>query len=429
KKEPLPILRVFKMATPWAGLVFLGLVGALIDGAIMPIYSLILTRVSKSFIDIKKPGFHDIGVSDSNFWALMFVVLGVISFFAINARIGALEHVGESITYDIRLNSFKTLLNQEIAYFDNPINSVGILSSKLSTEAEQIQGLISKVTGPIIMAISTMCVGLGIAFANGWKLTLVVLACVPVIALANVLQMRILTNVSIKTKKSYELVSQIASESIVNIRTIAGLTKENIFFDDYITRVNVAHKSALSGAIKASFGYSLSMGSPFLINALAFWYGTTLVASGEYDFTQMFQVITAVLFTGIALGQSSSQLTTFVKSKVAAIDLFELLDRQPAISCSEDYGTRPAKLLGNLELKDARFSYPTRPDAPILQGLDLSILAGKKVALVGASGSGKSTVIGLAQRFYDLNSGSLHVEGTNIKEWNLPYLRSGMAIV
>ncbi|KAI9291177.1 P-loop containing nucleoside triphosphate hydrolase protein, partial [Neoconidiobolus thromboides FSU 785] len=423
------LIRVLMMTTSWKRITLLGMIGSLCIGAIAPLYSLILGQISVSFIEIATVEFHEKGIADAKFYCLMFVALGAFTFITVSLKVGALEYVGESITYEIRLKAFKNLLNQEIAFYDNPDHGVGILCAKLSVEAQNVQQLVSKVSGPVLMAISSFSVGLGIAFYYGWKLTLVVLVCIPLAALMVFYEIKVLEDLNSNAKQSYEQVSQIATESIKNIRTVTGLSKEKVFLEDYENLVAKAHISTLISIYKASFGYSFAMGAPFIIYSLAFWYGSTLVINKEYDFAQMFQVVISVVFTGSALGNSSSQITTYVKAKIAAQDIFKLLDRKSTINCDEDYGTHPAKLTGNVKLTNARFSYPTRLDIPILQGLDVSILAGKRVALVGSSGSGKSTVISLIQRFYDLNSGSLHVEGTNIKEWNLPYLRSGMAIV
>lgn len=118
------------------------------------------------------------------------------------------------------------------------------------------------------------------------------------------------------------------------------------------------------------------------------------------------------------------------KAKVAAISIFEVLDRKPEIDATDNEGKdRPTPVKGEAKFEGVHFNYPARPDVHILRGLDMSIYSGKTIALVGSSGSGKSTVIALLLRWYDVNSGKVDVEKVDVKNWNLEYLRSNISLV
>jgi ABC-type multidrug transport system fused ATPase/permease subunit len=175
----------------------------------------------------------------------------------------------------------------------------------------------------------------------------------------------------------------------------------------------------------------------------------------------MFRVIFPIIFSAMAVGQMRLLHITFIlinffffsknfhiikrfkffyfnssfapstaKAKVAAISILEILDRKPAIDATDNEGKdRPTPVKGGAKFRKVRFNYPERPDVNILRGLDLSIYAGKTIALVGPSGSGKSTVVALLLRWYDVNSGKVEAERVDIRDWNLEYLRSNLALV
>lgn len=130
-----------------------------------------------------------------------------------------------------------------------------------------------------------------------------------------------------------------------------------------------------------------------------------------------------------ALTQVAPQFVHLSKAASAAGELFKTIDRVSAIDPLADTGNRPAHCHGTLELQNVRFSYPSRPDVEVLCGLNLQIPAGKTTALVGASGSGKSTVIGLLERWYTPGSGAVLVDGTPIEELNLQWLRTQVRLV
>ncbi|CAG8506586.1 14903_t:CDS:10 [Cetraspora pellucida] len=331
---------------------------------------------------------------------------------------------GERLTKRLRKLTFEALLKQEIAYFDDEKNGTGVLTSKLAVDATKVEGLSGGLMGTLIQNSFNLTVGFGLAFGFGWKLTLVILAASPAVVIAGFLEMRAMTGFA------YEGTGQIVQQSVSNMRTIAALTREETFKTIYQNAIREPHKIAIKGSLLSSFGFGTSQGILYFIWALSFWYGAQLVKSGEYDLQQMLRVLFAVVFTAVSLGQMSTFAPDIVKAKVAALSIFEILDRKSLIDPTDNEGKeRPAPILGDSSFHSVHFNYPARPDIPILRGLDMSIYSGKTIALVGSSGSGKSTVVSLLLRFYDINSGEIEVEGVNVKQWNLEYLRANMALV
>ncbi|KAI8870196.1 ATP-binding cassette, sub-family B, member 1, isoform CRA_b [Ramicandelaber brevisporus] len=228
-------------------------------------------------------------------------------------------------------------------------------------------------------------------------------------------------------KKAYEKSAQEAAETITNMRTVAGLTRERTFIRIFAANNDAPYRYAIRSSLVSGLGYGVSQASFYFVYAIAFLAGGKLIISETYSVQQMFQVMFAVVFAAQALGQTSQVSAGFAKAKVAAVDVFMLLDRTNNKNAESDSGvlTQPSRVSG----RDVRFVYPSRPMVPILRGVDFDVLAGKTVALVGPSGCGKSTIIGLVQRLYDADGGRVSVHGVDVRRWNLQQLRATYAIV
>lgn len=150
---------------------------------------------------------------------------------------------------------------------------------------------------------------------------------------------------------------------------------------------------------------------------------------GKASFTEVYIVQNAIIGGAGMIGYSFAFVSDFNKAMVAAARVFQLLDRKPLIDANPSAGLKVNDVQGNVEVKEAEFHYPTRPNIQILKRLQLSIKKGESIALVGESGCGKSTVIQLIQRLYDLDNGKIEIENENIESLNLPWLRSKLGLV
>ncbi|CAG8462314.1 5329_t:CDS:10 [Acaulospora colombiana] len=361
---------------------------------------------------------------------IILLFIGIVAASVNGAVLSMFITAGERLTKRLRTLTFTALMKQEVAYFDDEKNGTGVLTSKLAVDASNVEGLTGSLMGSIFQNGVNLVLGLIIAFAYGWKLTLVILAASPFVAAAGFLEMKTLAGFGAKTRKAYENTGQIVQQSVSNMRTIVSLTRENTFKEMYYEAIKEPHKIAVRGALLSAIGFGSSQGSLYFIWSLAFWYGAQLVKTGEYSFDQMIHVLFAVIFSAMAVGQMSTFAPNAAKAKVAAISIFEILDRPSAIDPSDNEGKdRPAPVTGNADIRDVHFNYPARPNVHILRGFDAKVYAGKTIALVGPSGSGKSTTVSLLLRFYDVIAGEVDVEGVNVKNWNVEYLRSNMALV
>jgi ABC-type multidrug transport system fused ATPase/permease subunit len=214
-----------------------------------------------------------------------------------------------------------------------------------------------------------------------------------------------------KARDAYNNVGKIASETILNIRTVATLTKEQHFLNDYKKNIILPHKMTLKSAFVSSIGFGMyfylkellkgfSQGIMFFAYAIAFYYGSLLIIWGLYGPADVMKVIFAIIFTAMAAGQASTFLPNVSKAKLAAESVFELLDSVPRIdtTSTKGYSCDKNDIQGYASGNTVTFTYPKRPDIPILQGLSIEALPGQTIALVGQSGCGKSTMIGLLER-------------------------------
>ena len=141
------------------------------------------------------------------------------------------------------------------------------------------------------------------------------------------------------------------------------------------------------------------------------------------------RVVFAALIAATSVSSIAPQITAFVNASAAASELFSVLDKRSELDPLDVSGKMPSKCHGSIEITNLAFSYPSRPNAPVLRDFNLSIPAGKTTALVGASGSGKSTVVGLLERWYIPSSGSILLDGVDLSEYNVQWLRSRVRLV
>lgn len=230
-------------------------------------------------------------------------------------------------------------------------------------------------------------------------------------------------------KKAGIKAGEVVAEAVKTIRTVAALTKQHHFEERY-SKANaypqrLAHRKAYLGSI----GYALNQAMVIYVYAIAFYAGVRFMEKGMMTIEQMMVVMLSVIFTAMGIGRGSMFVSFIVKAKYAALSAFELLERKPAINGDLE-GIEPSTVRGEISFENVAFAYPRRPDIPIFHGdFNLHAPAGKTIALVGYSGCGKSTVIGMLERWYDASSGAVKLDDTNTQNYTLPNLRSHLSLV
>jgi ATP-binding cassette subfamily B (MDR/TAP) protein 1 len=222
--------------------------------------------------------------------------------------------------------------------------------------------------------------------------------------------------------------NQIVGDCTVGIRTVASFNLEQRFFDGFAKSTSQIAGYQKSDAVKKGFFQGLTYLIMFATIGAIFYLGVYLVNEKLVTFTDFMAPLWAV--TGLMVPMMSMGALSDIKgASNAAIRLFALFDRVPEIDSLSEKGGKLESIVGEIEVKDVVFSYPTAPDTLVCKGYSLSIAAGQTVALCGPSGSGKSTIINLIERFYDPSSGTISLDGVDIKTLNVKWLRSQLGLV
>ncbi|KAI3460732.1 hypothetical protein Pfo_017395 [Paulownia fortunei] len=424
KPPKAPIRRLAYLNKPEVPVLMAGAITAIINGAIMPIFGILISSVIKTFFETP----HKLR-KDSKFWALMFVVLGAASLIAYPARTYLFGVAGNKLIRRIRLMCFEKVINMEVGWFDEPQHSSGVIGARLSADAATVRALVGDALAQMVQDLSSAAVGLAIAFEASWQLALIVLAMIPMIGLNGFVQIKFMKGFSADAKVMYEEASQVANDAVGSIRTVASFCAEEKVMGMYEKKCEGPMRNGIKQGLISGIGFGLSFSLLFLVYATSFYAGARLVEDGKITFSDVFRVFFALTMAAIAISQSSSFAPDSSKAKSAAASIFAILDRESKIDPSDESGMKLVSVKGEIELKHVSFKYPTRPDVQIFRDLSLTIHRGKTVALVGESGSGKSTVISLLQRFYDPDSGHVTLDGIEIHKFQLKWLRQQMGLV
>ncbi|RZB42213.1 ABC transporter B family member 9 [Glycine soja] len=335
----------------------LGSIAAIVQVVVFPMFGFLFSSAIAMFYEPPEKQ-----QKDSSFWALLYVGLGIVTLVIIPVQNYFFGIVGGKLIERIRLPTFEKVVHQEISWFDDSANSRSYVN---------------------------------MAFTANWILALIIVAVSPLIFIQRFLQMKFLKGFSGDAKAKYEEASQVANDVVSSIRTIASFCAESKVMDRYKKKCDIEFILALG--LVSGTGFDFSFLALYCTNAFYFYIGSVLVQHSA-TFPEVFKVLFCLTITAIGISQTSVLTPDTNKAKDSAASIFKILDSKPTIDSSSNGGRTLEAVFGDIELQHVSFNYPTRPHIQIFKDLCLSIPAGKTVALVGKSGSGKSTVISLLER-------------------------------
>ncbi|KAI8357632.1 multidrug resistance protein 3 [Mortierella sp. GBAus27b] len=328
----------------------------------------------------------------------------------------------------IRDMYFHAILRQDMAWHDTGrVNES--LTTRLSSDTQLIfDGMADKV-GLVLSNLTTFVAGFVIGFIRGWKLSLVLLATVPLIGAVATFMAKFTLESATNGQGAYAKAGAVAEQAFSSIRTIAAFGGQKRETTSYVKQLDVAYAAGTKKAQVSGLGNGLFVFVLFGTYALAFWYGANRIKAGEMQSGEILNVLLAMMIGAFSLGNVGPYLPAFANARGAAYKIFETIDRVPTIDSANPGGAKPENLQGHIVVTDVDFHYPSRPDVPILKKMNVEVKPGQTIALVGQSGSGKSTIVGLVERFYDPISGTVTLDGIDIKDFNIRFLRDSIGIV
>lgn len=362
-------------------------------------------------------------------WSLIFMAIGLgcILFGILQGY--SFGVMGQKLARRLRVILLKCVLRQDISFFDKKENSSGAIVGRLASDTVFVRGAVGDQAGVLLQNIVTMIGALAIAFSASWSMCLVVLATLPILAVANVFQTKFMMGFSSEADTLYNEANQTAAEAMGSIRTIASFSMQDQICDLYNNGIVGPEKQVRKSSNLAGTGFAFSQAVMFAVYALAFWFGAQEVSKGNMTFEDMLKAFFAILLAAFGLAQAQMAFPDMSKSGAAVQRVFEVIDAKPLIDSSSSAGEKPDKVVGDIELKSVTFWYPSRPDITVFKRFNLMVNAGQSLALVGESGSGKSTIVGLVLRFYDPVEGAILLDGKALPTLNVHWLRSQVGLV
>ncbi|CAL5000480.1 unnamed protein product [Urochloa decumbens] len=403
-----------------------GTLGALVHGCSLPVFLRFFADLVDSFGS--HAGDPDTMVRLVVRYALYFLVVGAAIWASSWAEISCWMWTGERQSTRMRILYLHAALRQDVSFFDTDVRASDVIYA-INADAVLVQDAISEKLGNLIHYMATFVAGFVVGFTAAWQLALVTLAVVPLIALIGGLSAAALSKLSARSQDALSAASGIAEQALAQIRIVQAFVGEERAMRAYSAALAVAQKIGYRSGVAKGLGLGGTYFTVFCCYGLLLWYGGHLVRRHHTNGGLAIATMFSVMIGGIALGQSAPSMAAFAKARVAAANIFRIIDHKPAISSANAAGIELDSVTGRLEMRAVDFAYPSRPDAPILRGFSLTVPPGKTIALVGTSGSGKSTVVSLIERFYDPTAGHILLDGHDLKTLKLRWLRQQIGLV
>ena len=396
-------------ASSLLGLTFPYLAGRLVDAA-GPTGSLV--------------GGGGLDIDRAAFWLVIVLAVRATCSFA---QTYWLAQVGERSLADLRQDTYARLLRLPVAFFAQ--RRVGELSSRVATDLSQIQDALTGAIPSFLRQLVMLTGGLALLATTSGRLTLVMLGSVPPLVAAAALFGRAVRKQSRDAQDRLAAANVVVEETLQGISGVKAFTNERFEENRYRVGIDAVVAAVLRGALYRGAFSAFVIFALFGSVVLVLWYGAKLVQAGELSLGDLTQFLLTTTFVGGAVG-SFAELYAQLQRTVGATQRVRELLREP----TEDAGPAavsgsPARLAGGIRFDAVTFAYPGRKEVEVLRGLSLEARAGERIALVGASGAGKSTVVSLLLRFHDPDAGTVLLDGRDARSYPLHELRGNTAVV
>ena len=340
--------------------------------------------------------------------------------------------IGELLTKKLRKLIFEKYLRMHLGYYDNSENTPGAFTTKLASDTTKINGIALSMVGISVQTFSTLVLGVTLGFVYDWRLALINLGFMPIIVITAALQWKLQQGFAESDEYSEIQAGSILSESVCNTKTIFSYNMQNKVVDMYNSILKSKEGTILKTAFVNGGLFGLSQLSMFATYAALFYAGASFINDGSLTLGNMLRSIFSILFASFGLGQAQQYVGDMSKAKEALVNIYRTLDEPSLIDPFDEKNQtlkKPEEIQGKIEFKNVCFNYPSRPKEPIFDNLSFTILPGQKAAFVGLSGSGKSTIIQLLSRFYDVTEGNILIDDVDLRDYDVISLRKLIGLV
>ena len=448
KEEDATMRDLFMLADSQDMLLFgLGSIGAIGNGTGDPLMMVFFAESLKSL-----SGDPNNLLKEMTRVAYIMIILGGILLVFAAAQYYCFSMLTKRLTHKLRMTWFKAVVRQDIGWFDT--NNAGEMPGRISSALIAYEDAMGGKFSEGIQFTSTLVTGMIIGFLYNAYVALVIFGCVPMVAGAGALLVTVNNSAVEFRDKSYARANAIAFEVFGSIRTLLSFNGLPTMAKKYYKETEDAERVGISRAVLIGVANGSMMGSFIIMYASITVFGTWMLSTqvekigcdpsgaadprNNCDYFNLPEETTGsgiliamlcVAFGGQAMGQIATVIEVIGTARKSIKSGIDVINRSPPIDYTAESGLKQDKMKGLIELKSVKFRYPARPDHLVCENYSLQIEPGSTVALVGESGSGKSTIVNLLQRFYDPEEGSVLIDGTDVKEWNLKSLRSHISLV
>jgi ATP-binding cassette, subfamily B (MDR/TAP), member 1 len=340
-------------------------------------------------------------------FTIYFVYLAIGEFVFVYIATVGFFHTGECLTQRLRRAYLRSIIRQNIAFFD--ILGAGEVTTRITSDMNLIQEGISGKISLSLTAAATFSTAFIIAFVEYWKLALVLTSSVVVIAATNVVGMKLAVKYSKIGLQSYSTGALIAEEAISSIRHVTAFGIQETLAKRYFAHLLLAEKAGVKARATVAIMTATFMCIMHLTYGLSLWQGSRFLVAGEVSSARVITITMAIVIGALAVGKVAPNMQAFISSIAGASKIFDTISRgSPVDALSTEGNTIPVcAVKGDIVLRGVSLVYPSRADVTVLKDLSLHLPAAKTTALVGASGCGKSSVVGLIERFYEPVKGKI----------------------
>ena len=404
---------LFLVLSTTAGLVFPYLMGKLLGSTVSP-------------SDVAAPtGFLTL-TSVTSVAIALFILFGVQALFSF-FRVVIFNNVTENSLRDLRNDAFSKMVFMPMDFFNT--NKVGELTSRVSSDITQIQETLRTTIAEFFRQIVIIVGGISFLFFISWKLALIMLATVPVMALIAVFFGRYIRRLSKEAQNFSANSNAIVEEALTGIANVKAFTNE--YFNINRFRKNTQEMRDLNVRSGVWRGLFVSFIIFCLFGAIVFivWQGLLMTQGAHPELSKegFYQFVLFTIMMGASVGSLPDLYANIQKAIGATENLMDIVNGQSELDLHP--GTKKNKITGEIEFKDVKFSYPQRNDIEVLKSVSFNIQPNQTFAIVGASGSGKTTITNLLLGFYKSDVGQVLVDGVSVSDYDLNHLRENMAIV